>query len=161
MRFPCIRGEVIVALGEVEGYLQVVVAQQYLAVHALGGDGVFASLGGTVTYLHATLWALVDGESACQSLYGVEFRGAVALKLGGIAVALIACLLVGIEYHAGLVGSGSVAEGEVYYLALHVKLSLHACLLHLAVHLLVSTSLGKTLVAAKVDVVIVLRTLHP
>ena len=155
-----IRGEVIVALGEVEGYLQVVVAQEYLAIHALGGDGVFASLGSTITYLHATLGALVDGESSCQSLYGVELRDAVALKLGGIAVTLIACLLVGIEYHAGLVGGGAVAEGEVYYLALHVKLSFHACLLHLAVHLLVSAGLGKTVVATKVDVVIVLRTLH-
>lgn len=155
-----IRGEVIVTLGEVEGYLQVVVAQQYLAIHTLGGDGIFASLGGTVTYLHATLGALIDGESSCQSLYAIKLRGAVALKLGGIAVALIACLLIGIEYHAGLVGGGAVAQSEVYYLALHVKLSFHACLLHLAVHLLVSTSLGKTVVATKVDVVIVLRTLH-
>ena len=160
VEFAGIRGEVIVALGEVEGYLQIVVAQEYLAVHTLGGDGVFASLGSTVTYLHATLGALVDSQSTCQCLNAIKLRGAVALKLGGIAVALIASLLVGIEYHAGLVGGGAVAEGEVYYLALHVKLSFHACLLHLAVHLLVSTGLGKTVVATKVDDAIVLGTLH-
>ena len=94
VEFAGIRGEVIVALGEVEGYLQIVVAQEYLAVHTLGGDGVFASLGSTVTYLHATLGALVDSQSTCQCLNAIKLRGAVALKLGGIAVALIASLLV-------------------------------------------------------------------
>ena len=160
VKLACRRLEVIVALCQVECYLQSIVAQQHGAVHTLCSDGVVAAFDGTVAYLHATLLTLVDGKSSCLCLHGVDFGSVGAFKLGSIAVLLILRHSVRVEHHACAVGCRAVAECEVYYLSVHIKRGHSLCFLLVLIFLLVLSCLCEAVVAAEVYFIVVVRTLH-